>query len=80
MQRGTSPGPARILGEVTLIMAVPMLGGVVVGLVLDAQAGTSPIFVLSGLVIGSLASAIGIWLYIRFRRPRPRDAGPEHQP
>jgi hypothetical protein len=36
----TSPGPARILGEVTLIMAVPMLGGVVVGLVLDAQAGT----------------------------------------
>jgi hypothetical protein len=80
MQRGTSPGPARILGEVTLIMAVPMLGGVVVGLVLDAQAETSPIFVLGGLVIGSLASAIGIWLYIRFRRPRPRDAGPEHQP
>jgi hypothetical protein len=79
MQRGTSPGPARILGEVTLIMAVPMLGGVVVGLVLDAQAETSPIFVLGGLVIGSLASAIGIWLYIRFRRPRPRDAGPEHQ-
>ena len=78
MQRGTSPGPLRILGEVTLIMAVPMLGGVVVGLVLDAQAGTSPIFVLSGLVIGSLVSAIGIWLYIRFRRPRPRDAGPEH--
>jgi Putative F0F1-ATPase subunit Ca2+/Mg2+ transporter len=80
MQRGTSPGPARILGEVTLIMAVPMLGGVVAGLVLDAQAGTSPIFVLGGLVIGSLVSAIGIWLYIRLRRPRPRDAGPEHQP
>jgi hypothetical protein len=57
-----------------------MLGGVVVGLVLDAQAGTSPIFVLGGLVVGSLVSAIGIWLYIRFRRPRPRDAGPEHQP
>lgn len=66
----TSPGPARILGEVTLIMAVPMLGGVVVGLVLDAQAGTSPIFVLSGLVVGSLASAFGIWLYIR-KRQRP---------
>jgi F0F1-type ATP synthase assembly protein I len=66
----TSPGPARILGEVTLIMAVPMLGGVVVGLVLDAQAGTSPIFVLSGLVVGSLASAFGIWYYIR-KRQRP---------
>lgn len=64
----TSPGPARILGEVTLIMVIPMLGGVVIGLVLDAQAGTSPIFVLGGLVAGSLASAAGIWLYIRMRR------------
>lgn len=76
----TSPGPARILGDVTLIMAVPMLGGVVVGLVLDAQAGTSPIFVLGGLLIGSLASAIGIWLYIRARRPRPPSAAPDEGP
>jgi F0F1-type ATP synthase assembly protein I len=66
----SSPGPSRILGEVTLIMLVPMLGGVVVGLVLDAQAGTSPVFVLGGLVIGSLVSALGIWLYIR-KRQRP---------
>ena len=74
----TSPGPARILGDVTLIMVVPMLGGVVIGLVLDAQAGTSPIFVLGGLLVGSLVSAIGIWLYIRTRRPRPPsvDASP----
>ena len=64
----TSPGPARILGEVTLIMVIPMLGGVVIGIVLDAQAGTSPIFVLGGLVAGSLTSAAGIWLYIRTRR------------
>jgi len=64
----TSLGPARILGEVTLIMVIPMLGGVVIGLVLDAQAGTSPIFVLGGLAAGSLASAAGIWLYIRMRR------------
>ncbi len=74
----TSPGPARILGDVTLIMVVPMLGGVVIGLVLDAQAGTSPIFVLGGLLVGSLVSTIGIWLYIRARRPRPPsvDANP----
>lgn len=64
----TSPGPTRILGEVTLIMVVPMLGGVVFGFVLDAQAGTSPIFVLGGLVAGSVTSAVGIWLYIRKRR------------
>lgn len=76
----TSPGPARILGDVTLIMVVPMLGGVVLGLVLDAQAGTSPIFVLSGLVIGSLASAIGIWLYIRARGPRPPSTDPGQEP
>jgi F0F1-type ATP synthase assembly protein I len=76
----SSPGPARILGEVTLIMAVPMLGGVVVGIVLDAQAGTSPIFVISGLVLGSLISALGIWLYIRKRRPRPPSAEPDLRP
>jgi F0F1-type ATP synthase assembly protein I len=76
----TSPGPARILGDVTLIMVVPMLGGVVVGLVLDAQAGTSPIFVLGGLLIGSLASAIGIWLYIRARGPHPPSAEPDDGP
>lgn len=76
----TSPGPARILGDVTLIMAVPMLGGVVIGLVLDAQAGTSPIFVLGGLLLGSLASAIGIWLYIRARRPRSPSAEPDEGP
>jgi len=79
MQRGTSPGPGRILGEVTLIMAVPMLGGVVAGLLVDAQAGTSPIFVLGGLVLGSLTSAISIWLYVRVRRPRPPDADPGDQ-
>jgi F0F1-type ATP synthase assembly protein I len=76
----SSPGPARILGEVTLIMAVPMLGGVVVGIVLDAQVGTSPIFVLSGLVLGSLISALGIWLYIRKRRPRPPSTEPGLRP
>jgi hypothetical protein len=76
----TSLGLARILGEVTLMMVAPMLGGVVVGLVLDAQAGTSPIFVLGGLVLGSLTSGIGIWLYARVRRPRPPDTDPGHQP
>lgn len=80
MQRHTSAGPGRILGEVTLIMLGTMLGGVVIGLVLDAQAGTSPIFVLGGLVVGSLASAIGIWIYVRVRAPRPPRADPDQQP
>jgi F0F1-type ATP synthase assembly protein I len=53
---------------------------VVAGLLVDAQAGTSPIFVLGGLVLGSLTSGIGIWLYARVRRPRPPDIDPEHRP
>lgn len=56
---------ARILGHVTLILVVPMVGGAVLGLVLDAMLDTSPLLVLSGLVVGSLAAAVGVWLYIR---------------
>ena len=55
----------RILGHVTLILVVPMVGGVVLGLVLDAMLNTSPLLVLGGLVVGSLAAAVGVWLYIR---------------
>ena len=70
MEKQTSAGPTRILGHVTLIMVVPTLGGVVAGVVLDAMLGTSPIFVLVGLAVGSLGSALGIWLYIRAHAPR----------
>ncbi|HEX2193618.1 MAG TPA: AtpZ/AtpI family protein [Candidatus Limnocylindria bacterium] len=59
----------RILGHVTLILVVPMVGGVVLGLVLDAMLDTSPLLALGGLVVGSLAAAVGIWLYIRVRSP-----------
>lgn len=55
----------RILGHVTLILLVPMVGGTVLGLVLDAMLGTSPLLVIGGLVVGSLVAALGIWLYIR---------------
>lgn len=55
----------RILGHVTLILVVPMVGGVVLGLVLDAMLKTSPLLVFGGLVVGSLVAAMGVWLYIR---------------
>ena len=42
-----------------------MVGGAVAGLVLDELLGTSPLLVLSGLVVGTLIAAIGIWLLIR---------------
>jgi len=69
MRKQTSAGPVAILGHVTLIVMVPTLGGVVAGMVLDAMLDTSPLFVLIGLAVGSMGSAIGIWLYIRARAP-----------
>lgn len=58
----------RILGIVTLILVVSMVGGTVLGLALDAMLGTSPVLVIGGLTVGSLVAAIGVWLYIRAHR------------
>jgi NhaP-type Na+/H+ or K+/H+ antiporter len=79
MAQLTPTGLIKIMGLVTLIMVVPMMGGAVAGLVLDELMGTSPLLVLSGVVIGSLIAAIGIWLLIRagarrgFTDGRPSD-------
>jgi F0F1-type ATP synthase assembly protein I len=65
MTQLTPLGLVKILAQVTAIMVIPMVGGAVAGLILDGMLGTSPLCVLSGLAIGSLISAIGIWLLIR---------------
>jgi hypothetical protein len=65
MAQLTPLGLIKILGQVTLIMVIPLVGGAVAGLVLDGMSGTSPLFVLIGLGLGTLISAIGIWLLIR---------------
>jgi hypothetical protein len=65
MPQLTPTGLLKILGLVTLIMVIPMVGASVVGLVLDGVFGTSPLLVLIGLAVGSLIAAIGIWLLIR---------------
>ena len=65
MAQLTPMGLVKIMGLVTLIMVVPILGGAVAGLVLDELMGMSPLFVLSGVVVGTLIAAIGIWLLIR---------------
>jgi hypothetical protein len=65
MARLTPEGLLKILGQVTLIMVIPMVGGTVAGLVADLALGTEPLFVLSGLGIGTVLSAIGVWLLIR---------------
>lgn len=55
----------KIMGLVTLIMVIPIVGGAVAGLILDGMLATSPLLVLTGLAGGSLIAAIGIWLLIR---------------
>ena len=65
MAQITPNGLVKILGLVTLIMVVPIVGGSVAGLALDRLLGTSPLLVLIGLAAGSLIAAIGIWLLIR---------------
>lgn len=65
MAQLTPTGLIKILGQVTAIMVIPMVGGAVAGIVADATLGTSPLFVLIGLGVGTLISAIGIWLLIR---------------
>ncbi|MGH2393765.1 MAG: AtpZ/AtpI family protein [Candidatus Limnocylindria bacterium] len=61
----TPIGLVKIMGLVTVIMVIPIVGGAVAGLILDGMLATSPIFVLAGLAVGTLISAIGIWLLIR---------------
>ena len=65
MTQLTPMGLVRILAQVTAIMVIPMVGGAVAGLVLDGLLGTSPLCVLLGVGLGTLTSAIGIWLLIR---------------
>ena len=65
MAQLTPLGLIRILAQVTAIMVIPILGGVVAGLILDRTLDTSPMLVLSGLAAGTLIAAIGIWLLIR---------------
>ena len=69
MQKQTSVGLLKMLGHVTLLMWIPMLGGGVAGMVLDSIAGTSPLLAAGGLLLGTLVSAAGIWWYIRHRQP-----------
>ena len=75
MAQLTPLGLVKILGLVTLIMVIPMVGGAVAGLVLDRLLHTSPVLALTGLGVGTLIAAIGIWLLIRVGVRRGYTAG-----
>jgi F0F1-type ATP synthase assembly protein I len=42
-----------------------VVGGLVIGLLLDQAAGTSPLFVLVGIALGIVAGGVGFWLRVR---------------
>ncbi len=65
MKQLTPMGLVKILAQVTAIMVIPIVGGAVAGIMIDMNQGTSPLFVLLGLLLGSAVSAAGIWLLIR---------------
>ncbi|HEX4935712.1 MAG TPA: hypothetical protein VFV33_21175, partial [Gemmatimonadaceae bacterium] len=75
-QQRQSFGPGRVLAQVTLIVALPLVGGVVAGLVADGTMGTSPLFVLSGLAIGTLVTALWLRWFITTNVSRLRGEGP----
>jgi F0F1-type ATP synthase assembly protein I len=65
MTQLTPMGLVKILGQVTAIMVIPIVGSAVVGLILDMVLATSPLLALVGLAAGSVIAAIGIGLLIR---------------
>lgn len=71
MAQLTSTDLVKILVHVTAILAIPMLGGAVAGIVVDRILGTTPIFVFGGFAAGNIIAIIGILLYIRTHAPAP---------
>jgi len=71
-QQRQSFGPGRVLAQVTLIVVLPLVGGVIAGLVADGNLGTAPLFVLSGLAIGTLVTALWLRWFITTNMARLR--------
>ena len=65
MPQLTPSGLVKIFGLVTAIMVIPMVGGAVLGIILDATLRSSPLLALIGLAAGTLIAATGIWILIR---------------
>jgi F0F1-type ATP synthase assembly protein I len=55
----------RDLVELGGLLVGAVVGGLVLGLLVDAAAGTSPVFVLVGIFLGILAAAAGFWSKVR---------------
>jgi F0F1-type ATP synthase assembly protein I len=47
------------------LLVAAVVGGMVIGLVVDDRAGTSPVGVLVGIAVGVVLGAVGFWLRVR---------------
>jgi F0F1-type ATP synthase assembly protein I len=47
------------------LLAGAVIGGLVVGLVIDDHAGTEPVFTLIGVFSGIVAGGAGFWIRVR---------------
>jgi F0F1-type ATP synthase assembly protein I len=47
------------------VLVAAVVGGMVIGLVVDAKAGTSPVGVLVGIFAGVVVGAVAFWLRVR---------------
>jgi hypothetical protein len=71
-----------VLAQVSLRVIVPLLGGLIAGLIADSFGGTAPRYVLIGLVGGTLVSALWLRTFVsanvaRLRREQEeRERGP----
>jgi F0F1-type ATP synthase assembly protein I len=53
-----------LLGLGGLLVAA-VVGGLVIGLLLDQAVGTSPLFVLIGIALGIVGAGVGFWVRVR---------------
>jgi F0F1-type ATP synthase assembly protein I len=47
------------------VLVAAVVGGMVIGLVVDEQAGTSPVATLIGIFVGVVVGAVAFWLRVR---------------
>ncbi len=47
------------------LLAGAVVGGTVIGYLLDNAAGTTPVFTLVGLALGMVAGAVAFWARVR---------------
>ena len=65
----SGPSQAQLRGrdllEIGGLLVAAVVGGLVIGLLVDKALGTSPVFVLVGIALGIVAGAFGFWARVR---------------